>query len=168
MVEVYCTNCGKKHTSASNVCEYCGEDLTDVILRQKQKHLPIKYEQSIPPQQYGEGIEGEIERERKPVATFFRVSGPIFFLLLIVIGVLIINRGYFDLWAYILAGIFGVLFIVFSIIGSALSPRRRRTCGGTSYSGCDCGGCTNSDCGDCNGDCGCGDCGGCDCGGCDC
>jgi len=73
MIEIFCTNCGKQHTSTNKFCEYCGQDLADVILRQKQKRLPVKYEQSIPPQQEGDGIVREIERERSSAYIFLQL-----------------------------------------------------------------------------------------------
>jgi len=43
MNELYCPKCGKKHGSANKHCQYCGENLEIIILKLKQKHLPIKY-----------------------------------------------------------------------------------------------------------------------------
>ena len=48
MKELYCPKCGKKHDSANKHCQYCGEDLEFIILKLKQKHLPIKYQIETP------------------------------------------------------------------------------------------------------------------------
>ena len=44
MNELFCPKCGKKHFSANRYCQYCGKDLENVIIRFKQKNLPIKYQ----------------------------------------------------------------------------------------------------------------------------
>ena len=44
MNELYCPKCGKKHGSANKHCQYCGENLEIIILKLKQKHLPIKFQ----------------------------------------------------------------------------------------------------------------------------
>ena len=46
MSAIFCPNCGKKHTINNKFCEYCGTNLGEAILRYKQKHLPIKCQQS--------------------------------------------------------------------------------------------------------------------------
>ncbi|MHA1515730.1 MAG: hypothetical protein ACTSPF_09360 [Candidatus Heimdallarchaeaceae archaeon] len=48
MNELYCPKCGKKHGSANKHCQYCGENLEFIILKLKQKHLPIKYQIETP------------------------------------------------------------------------------------------------------------------------
>ena len=44
MTELFCPRCGNKHVSANKYCEFCGENLETIILKLKQKHLPIKYD----------------------------------------------------------------------------------------------------------------------------
>ena len=48
MNELYCPKCGKKHGSANKHCQYCGENLEFIILKLKQKHLPIRYQIETP------------------------------------------------------------------------------------------------------------------------
>ncbi len=38
---VLCPNCGMEHLSSERNCTYCGEDLADLIVDFKEKHLPI-------------------------------------------------------------------------------------------------------------------------------
>lgn len=49
MNDVFCPKCGKIHKSANRHCDHCGEDLEFVILKFKQKHLPVKYKAEPPP-----------------------------------------------------------------------------------------------------------------------
>ena len=55
---LYCTSCGKLHESESKFCQYCGYDLESAILRFKGKRLPIKFDQSLPPEEKDKELEG--------------------------------------------------------------------------------------------------------------
>jgi len=44
----FCVNCGKEIEAYSRFCEYCGEDLTNVIIHHKNKKLPVKIEYEEP------------------------------------------------------------------------------------------------------------------------
>ncbi len=48
MSGVFCPNCGKQHESKERFCEFCGEDLSDVIIQYKNKKLPVKLEYNEP------------------------------------------------------------------------------------------------------------------------
>ena len=43
MSEIFCPNCGKTHSTNKKNCASCGEDLEDIILDFKNKHLPITF-----------------------------------------------------------------------------------------------------------------------------
>ncbi|MCG3227515.1 MAG: hypothetical protein H7645_11405 [Candidatus Heimdallarchaeota archaeon] len=43
MSEIYCPVCGKEHSMSSRHCVSCGEDLEEIILDYKNKHLPISF-----------------------------------------------------------------------------------------------------------------------------
>ncbi len=51
MSEIFCPNCGSKHTAKGKFCEYCGTDLEDVIVEYKSQELPVRYQ--APVQQSG-------------------------------------------------------------------------------------------------------------------
>lgn len=61
MAALYCPKCGKKHLVVDRYCQYCGEDLENVILRLKRKNLPIKYQEEPIPQNGGEVLQAEKE-----------------------------------------------------------------------------------------------------------
>jgi len=42
--ELYCPKCGSKHDTSDRYCQYCGEDLEEVIVQYKSKQLPIRYQ----------------------------------------------------------------------------------------------------------------------------
>ena len=153
MSAIFCPNCGKKHTINNKFCEYCGTNLGEAILRYKQRHLPIKYQQGSTPkpdlQAPTKGIE---KRPRKKVVTITTILLLIFLTLAIATITIASYQRITDLWIYIMAGAFGISFIISLAVRSAFIPRRRGGC---------CSGSSGCDCGDC-------DCGGCDCGGFDC
>ena len=60
MDDFKCTKCRKPHESEAKFCFFCGADLEEAILEYKQQHLPVKFEQKIPPHL----IEQEVERRR--------------------------------------------------------------------------------------------------------
>jgi len=60
MNELYCPKCGKKHFSANKHCQYCGENLEIIILKLKQKHLPIKYRKTPQDEEKTKEIEKNI------------------------------------------------------------------------------------------------------------
>ncbi len=167
MSGVFCPNCGKKHAAEGKFCEYCGTDLEQVILRYKQRKLPIKYqtEPKAPPYQPHPGQPiAKIQKEKqKPVQLFFRISTLLLLVALILLFVFLRN---YQLWHFILMGVLGVLFIIASITNLIISPSRSTGtgCWSSDCSGCgDCGGCSCADCSSDCGGCDCGDCGGCDC-----
>lgn len=41
---IFCPNCGSKHTSNGRFCQYCGTDLEEIILQYKNKQLPVRYQ----------------------------------------------------------------------------------------------------------------------------
>ncbi len=51
MSEIFCPNCGSKHTAKGKFCESCGHNLEDVILQYKSEKLPVRYQ--APVQQSG-------------------------------------------------------------------------------------------------------------------
>ena len=120
MSGVFCPNCGKKHAAEGKFCEYCGTDLEQVILRYKQRKLPIKYqtEPKAPPYQ---PITESLKKKRKPIHTIFRISS----LLLLVAVILLFSflRNY-QPWHFILLGVLGVLFLITSITNLIISPGR--------------------------------------------
>ena len=158
MSAIFCPNCGKKHTINNKFCEYCGNNLGEAILRYKQKHLPIKYQQSSTPKPYLQAPTKGIEkRPRKKVVYITTILLLIFLTLAIATISIASYLRITDPWIFIMAGVFGILFIISLAVRSSFRPRRRGgSCSGGS--GCDCGG---SDCSGC-------DCSGCDCGGFDC
>ena len=42
--ELFCPKCGSKHDTNDRYCQYCGEDLEDVIVQYKSKQLPVRYQ----------------------------------------------------------------------------------------------------------------------------
>ncbi|MCK4845140.1 MAG: zinc ribbon domain-containing protein, partial [Candidatus Heimdallarchaeota archaeon] len=85
MSAIFCPNCGKKHTINNKFCEYCGTNLGDAILRYKQKHLPIKYQQGTTPKPYlQESTRGIEKRPRKKVVTITSILLLIFLILAII------------------------------------------------------------------------------------
>ena len=46
MSGVFCPNCGKKHDTTGKYCQYCGQDLEEVIMRYKNENLPVRYQAS--------------------------------------------------------------------------------------------------------------------------
>ena len=202
MKGVYCPNCGKAHEKNGRYCENCGNDLEEVIIRYKQRRLPIKYKNEGPskgtkPEEpsriYTQGPSdigpSDIKKPpRRKRTTALSVFSILFLIAAAGLATYVFYFNIFEILWFVLIGVFGFFFILTSIIGSVLRPRRRgfwyNCCYGCDATGCDCSGCSGSecsgcgdcgDCGDCGcgdcgdcGDCGCGDCGGCDCGGCDC
>ncbi|MHA1954747.1 MAG: hypothetical protein ACW96U_12455 [Candidatus Heimdallarchaeaceae archaeon] len=193
MKEIFCPNCGQIHKSEGQFCEYCGNDLEKVILQFKQDQLPIRYQAAERTQTYQQGPVSQQRPERVSGgrrSSSARISSIIFMIASGVILILYFFTGFLPTFIfYVLIGIFGVSFLISSMISSAVNPRRhyRRSsycygpcycsgnecdsCDACSSSGCDCGDCGGGcgDCGDCGGGCGdCGDCaGGCgDCGDC--
>jgi predicted nucleic acid-binding Zn ribbon protein len=187
MKGVYCPNCGKAHEKNGRFCENCGNDLEEVILRYKRRHLPIKYQQEGPakgvkPEEssrvYTQGpsdigpsdIDKPPRRKRTTALSIFSI---LFLITAAGLAAYVISMDILELWGFVLIGVFGVLFLLTSITSSVLRPRRRGFWYNCCY-GCDADcGCSGSECSGCSdcGDCGCGDCGdcgGCDCGGCDC
>lgn len=164
MSTIFCPNCGEKHTTNNKFCETCGADLGEAILRYKQRHLPITYQQGITPQpNLQETTNGLVKKPRKKAFTITSILVLIFLILTISFLVFAYNMDYYETWTFITAAVFGSLFVISLIIRSAIRPRRGvGTCSGSSSSSsCDCGG---SDCSGCDGC----DCSGCDCGGFDC
>ncbi len=51
MSEIFCPNCGSKHTAKGKFCEFCGSDLEELILEYKNQELPVRYQ--APVQQSG-------------------------------------------------------------------------------------------------------------------
>ena len=47
MSEIFCPNCGSKHTAKGKFCEFCGSDLEEVILEYKNQELPVRYQAPI-------------------------------------------------------------------------------------------------------------------------
>ena len=43
MTDIYCPSCGKEHTSNERYCAFCGADLEPIILKFKEKHLPLSF-----------------------------------------------------------------------------------------------------------------------------
>ena len=154
---IFCPKCGQEHTSTKRYCKNCGNDLEEVILRFKQKYLPIKYNGTVPQSKGG-----------RPQKSGVGTAAIVFGILTILSGVAEILVLIFADWSnslYItLSIIFGLMLLISFVTVSVLS-----NCCCTSS---DCSGCTGCDCGGCGvGDCasGCGDCAGaCDgCSGCD-
>ncbi|OLS31842.1 MAG: hypothetical protein HeimAB125_14910 [Candidatus Heimdallarchaeota archaeon AB_125] len=169
MVKIFCSKCGKLHETEGKICENCGEDLEGSILRYKQKHLPIKYENAskIPP-----NMDEETYKKQKAKAERREKTQVVFAILTLGFGVGLLLIVIFANWAnqvfISLTILLGLVFLVSIVTTASLSSKSKgRTgtgcCSGSDCSGCDCGGCN---CADCAGDCG--DCGsGCDCSGCD-
>ncbi len=44
MSDLFCPKCGSKHDTNDKYCQYCGEDLEEIILEYKSKKLPIRYQ----------------------------------------------------------------------------------------------------------------------------
>jgi len=161
MVKIFCSKCGHLHETEERYCENCGEDLEGAILRYKQRHLPIKYENAskIPP-----NIDEETYKKQKAKAERREKTQLVFAILTLCSGIGLLLVIIFANWAnqifVSLTILIGLIFLISLITAASLSGKRTgRT--GTGYSGCDCSGC------DCSG-CDCGDCAsGCDCSGCD-
>ncbi|MBY9001515.1 MAG: zinc-ribbon domain-containing protein [Candidatus Heimdallarchaeota archaeon] len=153
MSAIFCSNCGEKHTTSSKFCENCGTDLGEAILRHKQKHLPIKYVQSLPPKPDSqESINEKRKIPKQKVSTIAFILS-IIFLIVAIFLLFIANRmDINESWIFILAAVFGSLFLISLIIHSAFNPKRSGICSG-------CSGCSGTECSGC---------GGCDCGGFDC
>ena len=47
MSEIFCPNCGSKHTAKGKFCEYCGHDLESVIVQYKNDKLPVRYQAPV-------------------------------------------------------------------------------------------------------------------------
>ena len=43
MTKIFCPCCGNAHSSNKRYCSFCGEDLEEIILDYKNKHLPIAF-----------------------------------------------------------------------------------------------------------------------------
>lgn len=43
MSDIYCPSCGQEHTSNNRYCTNCGADLENVILKFKEKKMPVSY-----------------------------------------------------------------------------------------------------------------------------
>ena len=69
MNELFCPSCGNKHNIASKYCKFCGENLEEIILELKQKHLPIRYETRAAPQD-----EEKVKEIEKYISEFVRTE----------------------------------------------------------------------------------------------
>ncbi len=162
MVKIFCSKCGNLHETEGKFCKNCGEDLEGAILRYKQKHLPINYENAskIPP-----NMDEETYRKQKAKAERREKTQLVFAILTLCTGISLLLVIIFANWAnqifISLTILIGLVFLISIVTTASLSGKRtgRRStgCGGSDCSGCgDCGGC---DCADCAS--------GCDCSGCD-
>lgn len=86
MSEIFCPNCGSKHTAKGQFCEFCGHDLESVIVQYKNDKLPVRYQapvqQSGPVQQapqYQERDYYDDRRHRRDDRGFFDVLFSILF-----------------------------------------------------------------------------------------
>lgn len=114
MSAIFCPNCGKKHTINNKFCEYCGTNLGDAILRYKQKHLPINYQQSITPKPYlQESTNGKEKNPRRTIVIITSILLFIFLILAISTISIAYYRDIYELWIFIMSGVFGLLFLTF-------------------------------------------------------
>jgi hypothetical protein len=60
MSSLYCPKCGKEHITADRYCQYCGADLENVILKFKQKNLPVRFNGEFQDEEKMKRIEKEI------------------------------------------------------------------------------------------------------------
>lgn len=161
MPNIFCPQCGEPHESEGIFCKNCGNNLEGVILRYKQKLLPIKYQGAAP-----SSPEDEAQRSVQGKKSAGDTVALVFGILTLLSGgaeIAIFVMADWSQTVYItLAIIFGLILLISLVTVSVLSG----CCSGSGCSGCtgcDCGG---SGCGDCAS--GCGDCAsGCDCSGCD-
>jgi uncharacterized membrane protein YvbJ len=91
MSGIFCSKCGEKHTSDDRFCENCGNDLEQIIIRYKQKKLPIKFQDERSTQPYQTSQEPHTtqvpKKQRKVVITILRLSS----VLLLVTFILLIS-----------------------------------------------------------------------------
>lgn len=57
---LYCPKCGKEHKTADRYCQYCGVDLENIILKFKQKNLPVRFNAESKDEEKMKRIEKEI------------------------------------------------------------------------------------------------------------
>jgi len=57
---LYCPKCGKEHKTADRNCQYCGADLKNIILKFKQKNLPVRFNAKFQDEEKMKRIEKEI------------------------------------------------------------------------------------------------------------
>ncbi len=149
MEDFKCTKCRKPHESEAKFCYFCGADLEDAILEYKQQHLPVKFEQKIPPHL----IEQEAERRRtnednqprvkfKPtkemiilgiLTTVFSILGSV--LILLVLSNLI-SYGTLITWQIVLGIISLVGGLVCGVILFSIHPNKKSCFIGFCSTGC--------------------------------
>ncbi len=105
MFEIDCPHCKEKIVVDGQFCKFCGGDLENEILALKQQHLPVKYQ--IEP----EGKEETKKKEQRKmilIVTTWVVSA----IATLVMIYLITGLDYYEIWAYIVTGIFGITALI--------------------------------------------------------
>ena len=142
MAEIFCPSCGKEHQSNNRYCTYCGADLENVILKFKEKQMPVSYNNGktgrvqvvgTDPESYHGPTKRVPRRRTKNSLGVFTV---ILIMALVAVGVIYWNNpsvfefgGYVasEIFMYIMIGL-GVLFFL-SFLPMMVASNRYRSGG---------------------------------------